>query len=71
MNTEIVRELARQWREAAEPMPMQIESASEEKMISHSLLEKKLDEVADQTLKRCAQDLEDVIRIYTEFKYKR
>ena len=74
MNIEIVRELARQWRAKAEPTPQNPETYAmdrAEDQIHQSLHEKKVDEAIQTARRECAQDLEDVIRIFTEFKYKK
>lgn len=76
MNTEIVKELVRIWRENAQPLSLDItggETAVEEgqETISSSILDKKVREATQEALRTCAQDLEDVIRIYTEFRFKR
>ena len=74
MNIEIVRELARQWRAKAEPTHNRHDDYvmdRAEDQIQHSLHEKKVDEAIQIARRECAQDLEDVIRIFTEFKYKK
>jgi hypothetical protein len=74
MNIEIVRELARQWRRKADPEPaIPAQAIDEESMppdtITKSLSDKLVDEAVQDTLKACSQDLEDVIKIFNDFKY--
>lgn len=69
MNTEIVRELVRQWRRKAEPATVSSETAvgDEANTITQSVLDRRLLASVAEARKECAQDLEDVIRIYCEF----
>lgn len=77
MNIEIVKELARQWRRASEPetlardinVGMVDEQQYDAAHIKESMLEVKIVEAKQATLKQCAKDLEDVIQIFHEFKY--
>jgi hypothetical protein len=68
MNTEIVRELARQWRKKAESRPCRVdEQQRDASYITETALEAKIDEAVQDTLRYCSQELEDVIRIYDYF----
>lgn len=69
MNVEIVRELARIWRKRGTPEPMQYREVPKEMSEPPDLLQQKLDQAQEETFNQCAQDLEDVIRIYHEFKH--
>lgn len=71
MNTEIIKELARTWRAKAEPRPCEVEEAPMKiaDTIKVSVMEKKIDEAVQETLKHCAKDLEDVVKIFNEFKH--
>lgn len=69
MNVVIVKELIVTWREAARPEPMGL-SGDPIDSVEVDLIEKVKDDVRRKTIEKCAQDLEDVIRIYTEFKLR-
>ena len=75
MNVEIVKELVRQWRKRAEPPAMRYNIPDERydgsgsNEIRHPPVEQLEEQLRRDTIRQCAQDLDDVIRIYTEFKH--
>ena len=74
MNVEIIKELARQWRNNATCNSISIEAPPDDgRGESHArdIAELKKQEIAKEILLQCAQDLEDVVRIYNDFKYPR